>query len=405
MMTDRGRAGSASDDAGGARGPLAGVRVVALAGMGPLPFASMLLADMGADVVRISRPANRAARPLAQADALDPAYDLVNRGVQSVAVDLKSPDGVAAVVRLAARADIFLEGFRPGVVERLGLGPDELLAANPALVYGRMTGYGQNGQRAHDAGHDINYVAQSGALHAFAWAGGTPSPPVNLLGDYAGGGAIAAFGLVCALLSAHDTGIGQVVDASMVDGVALLTTKLQGLRAAGLYSDIAGTNWLDGGAPFYNTYRCSDGRYIAVGALEPDFYQEFLEGLGVDTSSWPAQDDRSHWPDLREAIAAAVAKQPRDHWAAVYEGTDACVTAVLTFDEAAAHPHNVQRQVFTTVDGALHPNPAPRFSATPSPAPAAPPVAPICLDEAFRRWDAPRVANSEIVTSEGIPRA
>jgi alpha-methylacyl-CoA racemase len=386
-------------------GPLAGVRVLALAGMGPLPFTSMLLADMGADVVRVSRPPNRSARALVQTASLEPGHDLVNRGVESVTVDLKSADGVADVLRLAGEADIFLEGFRPGVAERLGLGPDDVLGVNPRLVYGRLTGYGQTGPRSHDAGHDINYVAQSGALNAFSWQGGTPGPPVNLLGDYAGGGAIAAFGLVCALVAARQSGRGQVVDASMVDGVALLTTKLQGLRAAGLYSDDAGTNWLDGGAPFYNVYRCADGRHLAVGALEPDFYREFVSRLGVDTSTWPDQQDRAQWPRLHALIAEAVATRTRDDWAGVYDGTDACVTPVLTFEEAAAHPHNAERGVFVRVDGALHPAPAPRFSGTPAAPPSTPRATAVEPQVVLARWRQPESLRTPDHTTEGISHA
>jgi alpha-methylacyl-CoA racemase len=247
--------------------PLTGLRAVALAGMGPTPFASMLLADMGADVVRVARPPGRRARTPSQTAGLRPEHDLANRGVRSVALDLKSPDGVESVLRLAANAEIFLEGYRPGVAERLGLGPDELLRRNPAIVYARLTGYGQSGPASQQAGHDINYVAQSGALHAMARAGEAPRPPINLLGDYAGGATMAAFGIVCAVLEARTSSVGQVLDASMVDGVALLTTKIQGLRAAGLFSDDPGTNDLDSGAPFYDTYRCADDRYVAVGAL------------------------------------------------------------------------------------------------------------------------------------------
>ena len=268
-------------------GPLAGVRVVVLAGMGPVPFTGMLLADMGAQVVRVVRPASRPGR-LSQTEGLRKEHDLVNRGVDAVAVDLKDPAGVEAVLRLVARADVFVEGYRPGVADRLGLGPDVVLRRNPAVVYARLTGYGQVGPLSQQAGHDINYVAQSGALHAMARTGEAPRPPINLLGDYAGGGAIAAFGIVCALLEARGSGRGQVVDAAMVDGVALLTAKLQGLRAAGLYTDEPGTNWLDSGAPFYDTYRCADGQYVAVGALEPDFYRAFISRLGVDISGWPA---------------------------------------------------------------------------------------------------------------------
>ncbi|MEV6253965.1 CaiB/BaiF CoA-transferase family protein [Nocardia sp. NPDC051929] len=368
-------------------GPLAGVRVVVLAGMGPVPYVSMLLADMGADVVRVVRPPHRSARALSQTDGLSEQTDVVNRGVGSVAVDLKDPQGREAVLRLASSADVFVEGYRPGVTERLGLGPDDALARNPRLVYVRLTGYGQTGPRAHDAGHDINYVAQSGALHALASAGGAPRPPINLLGDYAGGGAIGAFGIACALVEATRTGRGQVIDAAMVDGVAVLTAKLQGLRAAGLYSDEPGTNFLDSGAPFYDTYLCADGRYLAVGALEPDFYAEFVSRLGVDSADWPEQDDRAQWPRLRALIAEAVARRTRDEWARIYRGTDACVSPVLTFDEAAADPHNVERGVYTRVSGVLHPAPAPRFSGTPTRAPTVPPAGPDDIADIHARWE------------------
>lgn len=367
-------------------GPLAGVRVVVLSGMGPVPFAGMLLADMGAQVVRVARPASRAARALGLMDGLREEQDLVNRGVDTIAVDLKDPAGVEFVLRLAAVADVFVEGYRPGVAERLGLGPDVVLDRNPAVVYARLTGYGQAGPLARAAGHDINYVAQSGALHAMARPGEAPRPPVNLLGDYAGGGMTAAFGIACALFEARGSGRGQVIDAAMVDGVAVLTAKLQGLRAAGLFHDEPGTNWLDSGAPFYDTYCCADGRYIAVGALEPDFYREFITRLGVDVASWPAQDDRAAWPRLRELIASAVSARPQSEWAAIFEGTDACVTPVLTFEEAARHPHNVQRGVFDRVDGVLHPCPAPRFSRTPARRPAPPASGPVDLHRLAESW-------------------
>lgn len=367
-------------------GPLAGVRVVALAGMGPTPFAGMLLADMGAEVVRITRPPNRKGRALSQTDGMRPEHDLANRGVASVAVDLKDPAGVEAVLRLVASADVFVEGYRPGVADRLGLGPDAVCARNPAVVYARLTGYGQTGPLAHEAGHDINYVAQSGVLHAMARRGEAPRPPVNLLGDYAGGGLMAAFGIVCAVLEARTSGRGQVIDAAMVDGVAVLAARLQGLRAAGLYGDEPGTNYLDSGAPFYDTYRCADGGYVAVGALEPDFYREFVCRLGVDVAGWPGQDDRESWPRLRELIAAAIAARSRDEWAGIYEGTDACVTPVLTFDEAAKHPHNVERGVYRDIDGVLHPAPAPRFDRTPGRAPATPRVQPRQIEDVIEEW-------------------
>lgn len=367
-------------------GPLEGVRVVVLAGMGPVPFAGMLLADMGAEVVRVVRPANRRQRALANTEGLRPEHDLADRGVDAVAVDLKDPDGVEAVLTLVESADVFVEGYRPGVAERLGLGPDVVLERNPAAVYARLTGYGQSGPLSRQAGHDINYVAQSGALHAMARIGEAPRPPINLLGDYAGGGTVAAFGIVCAVLEARGSGRGQVVDAAMVDGVTLLTAKLQGLRAAGLFSDEPGTNWLDSGAPYYDTYLCADGRYIAVGALESDFYQAFISRLGVDTSNWPDQQDRDSWPRLRKLIAGAVASKTQAEWASIYGGTDACVTPVLTFEEAAEDPHNAERQVFQSIDGVLHPSPAPRFSRTPAREPAAPSAQVLDVQELIESW-------------------
>lgn len=346
-------------------GPLDDVRVVVLAGMGPVPFLSMLLSDMGAQVVTVVRPPRAHQRALSVTDGLQEEHDVVNRGIDRVAVDLKDAGAVTELIDFISEADVFVEGYRPGVVERLGLGPDVLLTRNPALVYARLTGWGQSGPLAHSAGHDINYVAQSGALHAMARAGEAPRPPINLLGDYAAGGTGAAFGVVSALLAARCTGEGQVIDAAMLDGVALLTARLHGLRAAGLFSDEPGTNYIDSGAPFYDVYRCSDDRFLAVGALEPDFYREFLKGLDVDTSSWPDQDDRERWPELRALIGRTIASHTRDEWAAVFEGTDACVTPVLTFDEAADHPHNSERDLFTRRNGVLHPAPAPRLGRTP----------------------------------------
>lgn len=367
-------------------GPLHDVKVVVLAGMGPVPFASMLLADLGADVVRVVRPPNRRARTLEQADALSAEHDLVNRGVRSVEVDLKDPEGRGQVLALVERADVFVEGFRPGVVERLGLGPDDLHGVNPAVVVARLTGYGQTGPLARTAGHDINYVAQSGALHAFGGAGAAPMPPINLLGDYAGGGLVAALGIVSAVLDARASGKGQVLDAAMLDGVALLTTKIQGLRRAGLFSDTPGSNYLDGAAPFYATYPCADGRYLAVGALESDFYAEFVAGLGVDMTDWPEQNDRSQWPLLRELIGSVLATRPMAAWADVYEGTDACVTPVLTFEEAALHPHNAQRGLYVDVDGALHPAPSPRFGTTGTRAPETPCGESVAPEQVLSSW-------------------
>lgn len=367
-------------------GPLAGVRVVVLAGMGPTPYASMLLADMGARVVRVARPDTRPARALAQTQNMDPAHDIANRGVETVELDLKSGQGRAAVLDLVAQADVFVEGFRPGVTERLGLGPGELLRHRPSLVYARLTGYGQSGPLSQTAGHDINYVAQSGVLRALGRDGGSPMPPINLLGDYAGGGTFAAFGIVCAVLEAKSSGSGQVIDAAMVDGVAALTARIQGLRAAGMYSDEAGTNYLDGGAPFYDTYPCADGKYLAVGALEGDFYAEFLKHLGVDSDDWPGQQDRAQWPRLRGLIAGVIRTRSRDAWAEIYCGTDACVTPVLDFDEAAVHPHNADRGLYRELGDVLHPAPAPRFSRTPAREPAAPTGARTGVAELIKAW-------------------
>lgn len=351
-------------------GPLEGVRAVVLAGLGPGPFASMLLADLGADVVRVVRPTHRSARALDQTADFTPRQDVVNRGSRSTALDLKSPEGVSRVLELAAEADVFMEGFRPGVAERLGLGPEVLLQANPRIVYARLTGFGQDSEFAATAGHDINYLAESGALHAMGADGARPKPPLNLLGDYAGGGLLAAFGIAAAVIRARSGGEGQVVDAGMVDGVALLTAKLQGLRAAGLLSDRPGTNFIDSGAPFYDTYECSDGRHLAVGALESDFYRQFLSGLGVDADEWPDQNDESSWPELRRRIAKRVRQRSMHEWAAVFDSLDACVSPVLTFDEAAQRHH--KRGLYSEVDGVLQPAPAPRFSRTPARAPATP---------------------------------
>ncbi|WP_025778191.1 CaiB/BaiF CoA transferase family protein [Brevibacterium sp. VCM10] len=368
-------------------GSLSGIKVLVLAGMGPVPFISMLLADHGAEVVRVTRPRNRSARALTQTEGLTPERDVVERGIESVEIDLKAPEGRETVLRLAASADVFVEGFRPGVVERLGLGPGEVRARNERIVYARLTGYGQTGPRAKQAGHDINYVAQSGVLSALGRADAAPFPPINLLGDYAAGGAVGAFGVAAALVSAQRTGQGQVLDIAMLDGAALLTAKLHGLRASGLHSDERGTNFLDGGAPFYDTYECADRRYLAVGALEPDFYREFIDRLGVDTDDWPAQSDRAQWPRLRELIASAVAARPLSEWNEVYSGTDACVTPVLSFAEAAADEHNRARGIYSEVAGALHPAPAPKFSGTPAPTPAAPNSAHLDAGELLREWE------------------
>jgi alpha-methylacyl-CoA racemase len=337
-------------------GPLAGVRVVELAGIGPGPFAAMLLADLGADVVRVDRPTP----PVLGAD---PAHDVTNRNKRSVVVDLRSPDGPGLLLDLVARADLLIEGYRPGVAERLGVGPEECLARNPALVYGRMTGWGQDGPLADAAGHDIGYAATAGVLGLIGPADGPPAIPANLLGDYAGGSLYLVVGLLAALHHARATGAGQVVDAAIVDGAAHLTSMLWGLRATGLWQDRRGSNLLDGGAPQYSVYETADGRHMAVGALEPQFWAEFVRLLELKDA--PGQYDLARWPELREQIAARFATRTQGEWAEVFEGTDACTAPVLTLGEAAEHPHLTARGTYTTYQGLTQPAPAPRLSGTP----------------------------------------
>lgn len=350
-------------------GPLEGLSVIEIAGIGPGPMACMLLADLGAEVVRIDRTeASGLGVPMA------PRLDVNARGRRSVALDLKQPAGVEAALRLIDRADILVEGFRPGVAERLGLGPEVCLARNPGLVYGRMTGYGQTGPMASMAGHDLNYIALTGVLDAIGPADGAPLPPLNLVGDYGGGALYLAFGVLAALYERGRSGQGQVVDAAMVEGAASLASIFHGLRAAGLWGGGRGANLLDGGAPFYATYACADGRYIAVGALEPKFFAIFAKGIGLDPRFLAAQYDRRQWPAMREAIAAIVLREPREHWAAQLGASDACVTPVLSLAEAPTHAHALARQAYVEVDGLLQPGPAPRFSRSaptrPRPAPA-----------------------------------
>lgn len=341
-------------------GPLAGVRVVELAGLGPAPFAGMLLADLGADVIRIDRP-GEASLPL----PLPPESDLLRRGRPSVALDLKHPDGLATALALVDRADILVEGYRPGVAERLGLGPDECLARNPALVYGRMTGWGQDGPLAQTAGHDIGYVAVTGALHAIGRAGGPPQVPVNLVGDFGGGALYLVVGVLAALLEARVSGRGQVVDAAIVDGTAHLSSLVVGLVSAGLWSDRRGTNLLDTGAPFYDVYETSDGGWLAVGPLEPAFYAELLRLLDL-TDTAPDRLDPAQWPALRSLLADTFRTRTRDDWAGLLEGTDACVQPILSYAEAPGHPHLAARGTYVEHHGIVQPAPAPRFSRTPA---------------------------------------
>jgi alpha-methylacyl-CoA racemase len=340
-------------------GPLQGVSIVELVGIGPGPFAAMLLADMGADVVRVHRTQSVEA-------GFDPGgVPVLDRNRRSIGVDLKHPDGVETVLRLVESADALLEGFRPGVTERLGLGPDDCLARNPRLVYGRMTGWGQDGPMANAAGHDINYIALAGALAHFGREGQKPTPPINLIGDFGGGGMFLAFGTVCGLLEARTSGTGQVVDAAMIDGAAVLMSMIWGFRVLGAFDEEhRGTNVLDTGAPFYDSYVCADGKEIALGSLEPQFYAELLRLTGLDQEDLPAQMDRSGWPVLRERFTEVFQDRTRAEWCELMEGSDACFAPVLTMTEAADHPHVRARGTLVELDGVQQPSPAPRFSRT-----------------------------------------
>ena len=349
-------------------GPLTGVKVLEFEAIGPAPFCGMMLADMGADVLLVDR-------------AMDPGlglerarwYDVMLRGRRSVTLDLKSATGVDAALTLASKADVVLEGFRPGVMERLGLGPDAMLAANQSLVYGRMTGWGQDGPLAPRAGHDINYIAMSGVLHALGRAGSAPLPPLNLVGDFGGGGMRLAFGIASALFEAQRSGRGQVVDAAMVEGASLLSTMFWGLAAGGKWNDARGENILDGGAPWYDVYETLDRQFIAIGAIEPKFYAELLERMGLAHETLPAQHERARWPELRQRFAQVFATKTRADWCALCEGSDACLSPVLSFAEARDDAHNIARHGHVTLGSIAQPAPAPRFSRTPGAARHAPP--------------------------------
>jgi alpha-methylacyl-CoA racemase len=337
-------------------GPLKGLRVIELASIGPGPMAAMLMADLGADVVRVDR-----LDPSGLGVPTVPRFDVNGRSRRSVAVDLKAAAGRDVVLRLVEGADVLIEGFRPGVAERLGLGPADCHARNPRLVYGRMTGFGQTGPLAQAAGHDLNYIALSGALHAIGPAGGAPVPPLNLVGDYGGGALYLAFGVMAALFERQSSGRGQVVDAAMVDGAASLMSIFHGLRAAGAWGGGRGGNLLDGGAPFYATYETADGGYVALGPLEPKFFAELVHRLDLDRSFIAAQGDRTRWPEMREAIAATIRTKTRAEWCALLEGTDVCFAPVLSLDEVQAHPHATSRGTYVELDGVVQPGPAPRF--------------------------------------------
>jgi alpha-methylacyl-CoA racemase len=373
-------------------GPLHGVKVIELAGIGPGPYAAMLLADLGAEVVRVERPGP----PVSTVPA---EQDVLRRNRRSVVVDLRHPDGVRAVLSMASRADVLLEGFRPGVTERLGLGPADCWAVNPRLVYGRMTGWGQTGPLAPTAGHDIGYIAVTGALGAIGRAGEAPVPPVNLVGDFGGGSTFLVIGVLAALWEAAQSGRGQVVDAAIVDGASSLTALLHGLMAAGQWTDEKGVNFLDTGAPWYDTYQTADGQWMAVGALEPKFYAEFARLLGLSDEVAALRADSSEWPRLRKAIGDAFASRTRSEWTAVFEGTDACVAPVLSLTEAAGHPHLAARETFVDVAGVVQPAPAPRFSRTVAPRPTPPPAVGADTADVLRDWG---VDNTDALIADGV---
>lgn len=366
-------------------GALSGLRIVEMAGIGPAPFAGMVLADHGAEVLRIDRvePSGLGVA------AMDPARDPLARGKRAVALDLRRPRDLAAALELVARADALIEGFRPGVMERLGLGPDACLARNPKLVYGRMTGYGQTGPLAARAGHDIDYIAIAGALGMIGPRGAKPVPPLNLVGDFGGGGMLLAFGVVTALLVVARGGKGQVVDAAMTDGAALLTAMFHGLAATGLWHAERGTNLLDGGAPFYDTYETADGKFLAVGAIEPKFYRELVTRLGLADADLPPQMERARWPELKARIAAAIRTRTRAQWEAVFAGSDACVAPVLDLAEAPDHDHNRARETFVNAFGMVQPAPAPRFADTPGAIAGPPPAGPADLQAILAQWGVP----------------
>ncbi len=362
-------------------GPLEGISVVELAGIGPGPYTCMLLADAGANVLRIDRGTGSPPSP-----ATGPHWDLLNRSRPSVAVDLKHADGVHLVLDLVAQADGLVEGWRPGVAERLGIGPDECMQRNPRLVYGRMTGWGQDGPLASAAGHDINYIALAGALWPIGRLGERPVPPLNLVGDFGGGGMLLAFGMCAAMLEAQRSGEGQVVDAAMVDGAASLMTMTFAFRQLGLWTEGRGVNVLDTGAPFYEVYSTSDGKWFSVGAIEPQFYAALLKVLGLEAEQLPAQNDREQWPAMKERFAAIFRTRTRDQWTEAFAGKDACGAPVLSPWEAHTDPHNMHRHTFVEVDGVVQPGPVPRFSRTPAAVHRPPSVAGADAEEALRSW-------------------
>jgi alpha-methylacyl-CoA racemase len=362
-------------------GPLDGLKILEIAGIGPGPFASMMLSDMGAEILRIDRPTGAPS-----GDPASPPLDFLARGRRSVGLDLKNPEGVELLLKLVESADAILEGFRPGVMERMGIGPDVCLERNPRIVYGRITGWGQEGPLAHAAGHDINYIALAGALESIGRPGEKPLPPLNLVGDFGGGGMILAYGIVCALLERANSGRGQVVDAAMVDGAAVLMAMFHGARQAGWWKAERGTNLLDTGAHFYDTYETADGKYISLGAIEPQFYAELIEKLGLDSKDLADQMDRSQWAAQRELFAGRIKTKTREQWCEILEGSDACFAPVLSMEETLDHPHMRARNTFVEVAGALQPGPAPRFSRTTCEISCPPPHSGQHTDEALADW-------------------
>ena len=358
-------------------GPLNGYRIVEMAGLGPAPFCAMLLSDMGADVIRIDREGGT--------NPLELEVDVLNRGRRSVALNLKTPEGIATSLALIARADAVIEGYRPGVMERLGLGPDACLAKNPRLVYGRMTGWGQGGPLAHAAGHDINYIALTGVLDAIG-TDESVTPPLNLIGDFGGGALYLAFGVVCALLEARASGEGQVVDAAMVDGVAHLMTMMYGLSQQGKWTDKRQDNLLDGGAHFYGAFECADGKWIAIGSIEPQFYRLLLDTLGIDPDAEGVSQSKEDWQRMREQLRQTFLREPQSHWCELMEGTDICFAPVLSMADAPEHPHNKDRSVFVKDFGITQPGPAPRFSRTPGSISRPPPQPGEHTAEVLKEW-------------------
>ncbi|HKV53658.1 MAG TPA: CaiB/BaiF CoA-transferase family protein [Candidatus Binataceae bacterium] len=362
-------------------GVLSGFRVIELAGIGPAPMCAMLLSDMGADVVRIDRLADAGL-----GIQVETKFSLLNRGRRSIALDLKRPEATETILRMVEKADALIEGFRPGVMERLGIGPDLCLTRNPRLVYGRMTGWGQEGPLAQAAGHDINYIALSGALHSIGRRGEAPVPPLNLVGDFGGGALYLALGVVAGILEAQKSGKGQVVDVAMVDGVASLMTAIYGMHGAGIWTNERGANMLDTGAHYYDVYETKDGKHISIGSIETKFYQELLERSGLKNEELPRQNDRQSWPKMKERIKALFLTKTRDEWCKVMEGTDICFAPVLSMEEAPEHPHNRLRATFVKQGGVTQPAPAPRFSRTPSAIQGPPAVPGEHTEEALGDW-------------------